>query len=251
MSSILDALKKAEQESGATGNRNAPWPALTAATSACRRSYRRWMMVTVVFVLVLASGVFWQLRRRSTPGPAVAVKTPTQPARRPAEAAQPAARPLADHAPPAEPKKTAPVKSPLDRPMDSQPPEEPGDVLKKEPPIMPPRQLLEKPPLPAKVGNQPPSLPVSSAAPRVDPQEPVPEAKTPSPDDNGDVRVDPRIDLQALVWAPEASERFVVINNRLIKEGGSIDDIVVLRINRDDVLLSTGTDRWRQVFQIR
>jgi hypothetical protein len=62
---------------------------------------------------------------------------------------------------------------------------------------------------------------------------------------------DPRIDLQALVWAPESTARFVVINNRLIKEGGSIDDIVVVRINQDDVLLAEGSDRWHEVFKIR
>lgn len=49
----------------------------------------------------------------------------------------------------------------------------------------------------------------------------------------------------------EASDRFVVINNRLIKEGGSVDNIVVVQINRDDVLLSEGADRWHQAFQIR
>jgi hypothetical protein len=64
-------------------------------------------------------------------------------------------------------------------------------------------------------------------------------------------RSDPRIDLQALVWAPESTARFVVINNRLVKEGGSVDDIVVVRINPDDVLLAEGSDRWYEVFKIR
>ena len=64
-------------------------------------------------------------------------------------------------------------------------------------------------------------------------------------------RTDDRIDLQALVWAPEAADRFVVINNLLLKEGGAIDNITVLRINPDDVLLSDGSDRWHQEFKIR
>jgi hypothetical protein len=62
---------------------------------------------------------------------------------------------------------------------------------------------------------------------------------------------DPRIDLQALVWAPESAARFVVINNRLIKEGGSVDNIVVVRINPDDVLLAEGSDQWHEPFTIR
>ena len=51
--------------------------------------------------------------------------------------------------------------------------------------------------------------------------------------------------------APEAAARFVVINNRLIKEGGSVDNIVVVRINPDDVLLSEGSDRWNEEFKVR
>lgn len=64
-------------------------------------------------------------------------------------------------------------------------------------------------------------------------------------------KTDPRIDLQALVWAPESAARFVIINNRLVKEGGSLDNIVVVQINPDDVLLAEGSDRWYQAFKIR
>lgn len=73
----------------------------------------------------------------------------------------------------------------------------------------------------------------------------------PSREPEKNYRSDPRIELQALVWAPDAAERFVVINNRLIKEGGSIDAITVVRIDRDDVLLAEGGDRWYEKFKIR
>lgn len=83
-------------------------------------------------------------------------------------------------------------------------------------------------------------------------------ATTPEPsedvrqaDRQKDYRTDHRIDLQALVWAPETANRFVVINNVLLKEGGAIENITVLRINPDDVLLSEGSDRWHQEFKIR
>jgi hypothetical protein len=72
-----------------------------------------------------------------------------------------------------------------------------------------------------------------------------------SPDIGKFFRSDPRIDLQALVWAPESAARFVVINNRLIKEGGSVENIVVVRINPDDVLLAEGSDRWHEAFKVR
>lgn len=64
-------------------------------------------------------------------------------------------------------------------------------------------------------------------------------------------RDDPRIELQALVWASDAAQRFVVVNNRLLHEGGSVDGIVVLKIDRDDVLFSEGGTRWYQRFTIR
>ena len=83
------------------------------------------------------------------------------------------------------------------------------------------------------------------------PPRPTPEDVPPPEQRNKNYRSDQRIELQALVWAPEAAARFVVINNRLIKEGGSIDNITVVRINRDDVLLSEGSDRWHEEFKIR
>jgi hypothetical protein len=76
------------------------------------------------------------------------------------------------------------------------------------------------------------------------------ETKTDNRPDN-DVRRDPRIDLQALVWAPEAADRFVVINNQLVKQGGSVDTFVVVEINRDDVLIAEGTERWYEPFSVR
>jgi hypothetical protein len=71
------------------------------------------------------------------------------------------------------------------------------------------------------------------------------------PDTEKNFRSDPRIDLQALVWAPDAAARFVVINNRLVKEGGSVDNISVVKINPDDVLLAEGSERWHVEFKVR
>ena len=80
---------------------------------------------------------------------------------------------------------------------------------------------------------------------------PQPSEDSEQADRQKDYRTDHRIDLQALVWAPETADRFVVINNVLLKEGGAIENITVLRINPDDVLLSEGSDRWHQEFKIR
>lgn len=64
-------------------------------------------------------------------------------------------------------------------------------------------------------------------------------------------REDSRIDLQALVWAPEPGSRFVLINNKMVREGGLVDNIVVEKINPDDVLLSEGANRWYVAFTVR
>jgi hypothetical protein len=99
----------------------------------------------------------------------------------------------------------------------------------------------------------PPAMP----APAAEKSQPTEIAEPPRPsekkkaDNTKEFRKDDRVELQALVWAPEAAERFVVINNRLLKEGGSIDNITVVKINPDDVLLSEGADRWHQAFNIR
>jgi len=62
---------------------------------------------------------------------------------------------------------------------------------------------------------------------------------------------DPRIDLQAIAWAPGADNNFVVINNKIIREGGSVDGIKVIRIGKDSVAFQEGQKKWQQEFNIR
>ena len=110
-------------------------------------------------------------------------------------------------------------------------------------PAQPVRQTAAPHPVPV-------AVPTEDTAPR-----PAETAATSQPaavrETDKRIRSDPRIELQALVWAPEPTARFVVINNRLVKEGGAVDNIVVVRINPDDVLLADGSDRWYEVFKIR
>ncbi|WP_155318257.1 general secretion pathway protein GspB [Desulfosarcina alkanivorans] len=134
--------------------------------------------------------------------------------------------------PPARPPKQSPVVgSPAPTPMVPSAP---------QPTVNARRETLAPQPAPSIA----PALPEPRPAKTV---EPVPEP----PDSGKTFRNDPRIDLQALVWAPEAAARFVVINNRLIKEGGSLDNIVVVKINPDDVLLAEGANRWYVEFKVR
>jgi hypothetical protein len=47
---------------------------------------------------------------------------------------------------------------------------------------------------------------------------------------------DAGLTLQALVWAPEPERRFTVINNQIVREGGSIGGMTIVRIEEAQVV---------------
>lgn len=229
VSSILDALRKTEQEARADNLSGPRWHRPVRLQSPRRQSGRRWWPLLGVILLVgsVFAGMLWlrHVPDRSAPETfETAVSAPPLPIER------------------AEPQKPAP----------------PVSVPEKEPPQptdWPARTIIDPPPVQEK-----PQLPVAPqiepaiASPMVARREERTEAMrqpAPAPASDQVVRSDPRITLQALVWAPDAADRFVVINNRLIKEGGSVDAIVVVQIDRDAVLLAEGADRWHQPFRLR
>ncbi|MGD8701220.1 MAG: general secretion pathway protein GspB [Desulfosarcina sp.] len=257
MSSILEALKKAERESAADRGRATPWSAPLPEPSPYRPHRRiRWLPVGAAAVLAAAvcAVVFWQVRYADSPQP-----SPPTPA-----------------TPPISSRDRAPF-SAANRPATSQQmPSETasaGSVSQRAPVESEPSKATATDPQAAQTAVQRASAPSQSAPPPAAQPPPRPEAErqavtttTPTPaaaegpfrqpepspqPAQKNYRSDPRIELQALVWAPQAADRFVVINNRLIKEGGSIDAITVVEIMRDDVLLSEGTDRWYEQFKIR
>jgi hypothetical protein len=59
---------------------------------------------------------------------------------------------------------------------------------------------------------------------------------------------DGRLKIQAIAWAPDARERMAVINNRILREGESVEGFTILMIGEDQVLLSAEGRRWRVVF---
>ncbi len=61
--------------------------------------------------------------------------------------------------------------------------------------------------------------------------------------------IDPSIlKLQAIAWSPEAKDRMVVINNRILREKGSIEGYVIILIDQNSVIVKKGTDKGRLVF---
>ena len=51
--------------------------------------------------------------------------------------------------------------------------------------------------------------------------------------------------LQALVWSEQPEDRFVVVNDSILREGGIINGSVVSRIEPDYVTVRTGGITWR------
>ncbi len=255
MSSILEALKKAEQESAMDRSAGTPWPAPLPTQTTYRQRRRRWWVPLVIGVVLCAGGVvYWQVRqpdlaRHADPTPApLPLPKPNPPVKPPVGEAPPSSMPAA------EPQQVPPAKA-LDNASPRQPaqPISPSDADTSDPmaeaaPVQPERQPLraavptsDPMPTPAEDSSRRPMGSAEVASP----------TETASSNAEKSFKSDPRIDLQALVWAPESTARFVVINNRMIKEGESIDNIVVVRINRDDVLLAEGSDRWYERFKIR
>ena len=272
MSSILDALKKAERESTTDRGTGTPWPMLpTPSPSRHRRARRWWVPLGLVAVLAVSGLAVWMLRRPEATRPAasVAVAPPSARARDsappPPVAAVPAPPVTVAGKRPAPPAKTpGPEVSPRREGQQAGPP----TVASTPPtvqPVNPPPPVAAVPPQPAVPTASVPPVQTrqAAAAPQPEP-EILPSAPPPAetvaanerggaepPDTEKNFRSDPRIDLQALVWAPDAAARFVVINNRLVKEGGSVDNISVVKINPDDVLLAEGSERWHVEFKVR
>ncbi|NNG01798.1 MAG: GspB domain-containing protein [Desulfobacteraceae bacterium] len=90
------------------------------------------------------------------------------------------------------------------------------------------------------------------------PEQPVPSAIIPPTDGNPGVQapiesvstteeLEPapsNIELQALVWAEDAADRFVVINNRIVRQGQVFDGYSIAEIQLDRVVIETGGQRF-------
>lgn len=268
MSSILDALKKAERESTADRGAGTPWPAPLPATSSYRQRSRRWWMpLGIVVGLCIFVAFFWQTRQPEITRPGESM-TEVPKSNRPHGGTTPSAGEKKQMRPPTKLNENTPNKAMVNEPVGLV--QEPATMAAVRP--LPPEKKPSLAATPVSVPKVLPSAPLQAQAQRPaavlkpEPVTAVAEAVSPSPEKNAPAssqpatdtletgiafRNDPRIDLQALVWASETAERFVVINNRLIKEGGAIDNIVVIRINPDDVVLTDGSDRWHEAFTIR
>lgn len=59
---------------------------------------------------------------------------------------------------------------------------------------------------------------------------------------------DRRITLQAIAWSEDSSRRFVVVNERILREQQTIDGITLVRIEKNGVCFRDGKMEWLQPF---
>jgi hypothetical protein len=57
-----------------------------------------------------------------------------------------------------------------------------------------------------------------------------------------------KIEVQAIAWANDPKSRLAVINGLILREGESIDNIIVMHIGKDAVVFRKGEEGWKQMF---
>jgi len=57
-----------------------------------------------------------------------------------------------------------------------------------------------------------------------------------------------RVKLQAIAWSKDPKSRLAVINGLILREGESIDNVIVMHIGKDEVIFKEGGEEWKQLF---
>jgi type IV secretory pathway VirB10-like protein len=276
LSSILNALKKAERESGAGADAKSSLPAALPEPSPYTPGKRSWWLpVGILGAVCIGAVLFWIMQRpsvlppESPREPAAPPRTETKnspPAKTAAATRKPEIHQENMHLTAARSTDPGPAKSYATKPAPTIPAKTPVAKIKPPPPptrrrnpTIPPSAAAEQSRAVSPEHSSQKTLPTNDAAKAADQRrasretvvDPLPSPPQPKAKTSKIYRSDPRIELQALVWSPEPAARFVIINNRLIKEGGSLEGITVRQIDQDDVLLSEGANQWHERFNIR
>lgn len=62
---------------------------------------------------------------------------------------------------------------------------------------------------------------------------------------------DSKLDLQAIAWSREASQRLAVINGHVVREGESVEGFLVNQIRQDTVIVNDGASSWQLEFGLK
>ena len=57
-----------------------------------------------------------------------------------------------------------------------------------------------------------------------------------------------KLELQAIAWSSDPKSRLAVVNGRVVREGESIDSVIIMHIGKDEVIFKKGSEEWKQLF---
>ena len=57
-----------------------------------------------------------------------------------------------------------------------------------------------------------------------------------------------KIEVQAIAWSNDPKSRLAVINGLILREGESVDNVIVMHIGKDEVVFKKGEEGWKQMF---
>jgi hypothetical protein len=257
MSSILRALKKVEKNRTA-GKEMIGYPSMDSKMVLHRKMHRSFPVMRYAVVLLilggLAGGGGWLIRGRvpESSGPVVPLHAPTT------SPAIPAASIQTDSPAPAAP---------------GPPPEAPSDAVARHTgpggdAVRHPRfdhEHRQKPPfgpIALKKASQERLTAGNHEVPEEASKEPYPSSPS-SPAVSGSdegasattgrlKKADPSwLQLQAISWAADSDRRMAVINNRIVHEGEMVDKGLIVRIDKDSVIVRRDGEEWRVHFDLK
>ncbi len=267
MSSILKALKKVEQESASSREEIFEHPSIHSRNVLARKmrnkfSFIRYVMAAAVIGLVMAGGWWMLMMRPAEKNRAVPVAETAGPSISPSDtsAQRSGGEPGKTSTPPVSSLPNAPSDTISGKtapgypsPTDNRPSFENAEDRM---PFSIARGKTSQPQRASQIRNKtaendkaaPSSAQRSSsrvsAKPETRPAPPIKAEKL--------QKADPEwLQLQAVSWAEDANRRMAVINNRIVHEGEMVDKGLIVRIDKDSVVVRKDGQKWRVHFDLK
>jgi hypothetical protein len=265
LSSILKALKKIEIQSRETAPADHRWSAgvdtrkiLTASTARQWRVQRYGSYAVVLLILLCGGWLIWThkqtlarflpfSRHEINPGGVAVSGRPSPAAQTSSPGIRSNARPAASETPSSMTKMQATTAGSAaatrQRPTVARPA---GPPLATAPESAPRIEPAPGSAAPARQGK--PSQTPVPAAPKSTSKD---AAQPPTTYDNLERFSGDALSLQAIAWARDPAQRMAVINDRILREGDSVDGFVVRRIRAEDVIVKDPAGSYRLEFGLQ
>ena len=60
-----------------------------------------------------------------------------------------------------------------------------------------------------------------------------------------------KLQLQAIAWSSDPKSRIAVVNGRVLREGGSVEKVLITHIGKNEVIFKKGREEWKQMFRLK